>query len=315
MTTKERRKYPTVLRYPGGKSRVIYRLYRQNMIPQSIKEYREGFLGGGSCALAFSTMYPNIPVWVNDLYTNLYHFWSQLQNNSDSLINRLLELKNEACIHKDYDKKTLEGFSQEVVDELEKKHRELYANMRGLIDTSEDPHDLATAFYVLNRSSFGGFTEQNKNAFIRDSYKDTIFSQSKIKKLANISKIIQPWRITNGDYRDLMEAPGEDVFVFLDPPYLIKDMLYGKNKEMHTGFSHEDFVESCKKTPHNWMITYNVHPWLKEQYADYTMELFEFRYSLAHRAENKNKKEELLIMNYTPEKSSTNNIISELLDV
>ena len=75
MTTKERRKYPTVLRYPGGKSRVIYRLYRKNMLPQSIKEYREGFLGGGSCALAFSTMYPDIPVWVNDLYTNLYHFW------------------------------------------------------------------------------------------------------------------------------------------------------------------------------------------------------------------------------------------------
>ena len=170
--------------------------------------------------------------------------------------------------------------------------------MRDLIDTSTDPFDIATSFYILNRSSFGGFTEQNKNAFIRDSYKNTIFSQSKIKKLSDISTIIQPWRITNQDYRDLMTAPGEDVFVFLDPPYLIKDMLYGKNKEMHTGFSHEDFVQSCKDTPHNWMITYNEHEWLREQFADYHMENFEFRYSLAHRSENKNKKEELLIMNY-----------------
>ena len=264
MTTKERRKYPTVLRYPGGKSRVIYRLYRKNMLPQSIKEYREGFLGGGSCALAFSTMYPDIPVWVNDLYTNLYHFWSQLQTNSDSLINRLLELKDEACRSED-------------VDELERKHRELYASMRGLIDGSTDPLDLATAFYVLNRSSFGGFTEQNKNAFIRDSYKNTIFSQSKIRKLADISNIIQPWRITNQDYRNLMTEPGEDVFIFLDPPYLIKDMLYGKNKEMHTGFSHDDFIQSCKDTPHNWMITYNEHPWLREQFSEFHLENFEFR--------------------------------------
>ncbi len=300
MTTKERRKYPTVLRYPGGKSRVIYRLYRKNMLPQSIKEYREGFLGGGSCALAFSTMYPDIPVWVNDLYTNLYHFWSQLQTNSDSLINRLLELKDEACRAED-------------VDELERKHRELYASMRGLIDGSTDPLDLATAFYVLNRSSFGGFTEQNKNAFIRDSYKNTIFSQSKIRKLADISNIIQPWRITNQDYRNLMTEPGEDVFIFLDPPYLIKDMLYGKNKEMHTGFSHDDFIQSCKDTSHNWMITYNEHPWLREQFSEFHLENFEFRYSLAHRAANKNKKVELLIMNYTSPEEISNNVIEELL--
>lgn len=299
--TTERRKYPTVLRYPGGKSRIIYYLFRKEMLPENIKEYREGFLGGGSCALTFSVMYPGIPVWVNDLYYNLFAFWTQLQKNPDSLINRLLELKDEAC-------------RAEGVEELEEKHRALYAEMRGLIDTSDDDFDLATAFYVLNRSSFGGFTEQNKNAFIRDSYKNTIFSQSKIKKLANISEIIQPWRITNQDYRDLMGAPGEDVFVFLDPPYLIKDMLYGKNKEMHSGFSHEDFVQSCKDTPHNWMITYNEHPWLREQFADFHMENFEFRYSLAHRKENKNKKEELLIMNYQlPRDLSKNNVIENLL--
>ena len=69
----------TPLRYPGGKSRIVYYLFRKSMIPQSIKEYREGFLGGGSCALAFSTMYPDVPVWVNDLYYNLYIFWTQLQ--------------------------------------------------------------------------------------------------------------------------------------------------------------------------------------------------------------------------------------------
>ena len=299
--TTERRKYPTVLRYPGGKSRIIYYLFRKNMLPENIKEYREGFLGGGSCALAFSVMYPDVPVWVNDLYYNLFAFWTQLQKNPDPLINRLLELKDEAC-------------RADGVEELEKKHRALYADMRDLINTSDDDFDLATAFYVLNRSSFGGFTEQNKNAFIRDSYKNTIFSQNKIKKLANISKIIQPWRITNQDYRDLMEGPGEDVFVFLDPPYLIKDMLYGKDKEMHTSFCHEAFVKACKDTPHNWMITYNEHPWLREQFADFHMENFEFRYSLAHRKENKNKKEELLVMNYQlPRDLPKNNVIEQLL--
>jgi DNA adenine methylase len=303
---RERRKYPTALRYPGGKSRIIYYLFRRDMIPSNIKEYREGFLGGGSCALAFSTMYPDIPVWVNDLYYNLYIFWSQLQTNSDSLINRLLELKDEACRAAD-------------PDELERKHRELYGNMRALIESSNDPSDLATAFYILNRSSFGGFTEQGKNSFIRDAYKNTIFSQSKIKKLANISKIMQPWKITNQDYRVLMDEPGEDVFVFLDPPYMIKDFLYGKDKEMHTSFSHDDFIEACKRCKHHWQITYNEHPYLREQFADFHMENFEFTYSMAHRTDTeqgvqkRNKKEELLIYNYDLCRDEHCNVLEELL--
>ncbi len=41
----------------------------------TIKQYHEGFLGGGSVALAFSRQYPDIPVWVNDLYVPLFNFW------------------------------------------------------------------------------------------------------------------------------------------------------------------------------------------------------------------------------------------------
>lgn len=269
------------------------------MIPQGIKEYREGFLGGGSCALTFSTMYPEIPVWVNDLYTNLYTFWTQLRDNSDSLTNRILELKDAACVSPED-------------SQLEENHRNLYNSMRDLITTSEDPHDIATAFYILNRCSFGGFTEQNKNSFTHDCYRGRIFSYSKIKQLPAIATLMSRWRITNLDYRELMYGAGGDVFVFLDPPYLIKDMLYGKDKEMHTGFSHEEFVSACKECDHSWMITYNENEWLREQFSDYRLENFEFRYSLAHRSENKNKNEELLIMNYG-ETVTQNNILSELL--
>ena len=131
--TTERRKYPTVLRYPGGKSRIIYYLFRKNMLPENIKEYREGFLGGGSCALAFSVMYPDVPVWVNDLYYNLFAFWTQLQKNPDPLINRLLELKDEAC-------------RADGVEELEKKHDFIY-DMRTL---STLMMILTCYVYVLN---------------------------------------------------------------------------------------------------------------------------------------------------------------------
>ena len=61
------------------------------------------------------------------------------------------------------------------------------------------------------------------------------------------------------------------------------------------------------------MITYNEHPWLRTV-RDFHMENFEFRYSLNYRKENKNKKEELLVMNYQlPRDLPKNNVIEDLL--
>ena len=61
----------TPLRYPGGKSRACVRLY--DWFPADIEEFREPFVGGGSVALYFSQLHPDVPVWINDLYLSLIH--------------------------------------------------------------------------------------------------------------------------------------------------------------------------------------------------------------------------------------------------
>jgi len=58
-------------------------------------QYREPFLGGGSVALWVTKQYPDLLVWVNDLYEPLYNFWNQLQCNGKELESKLLELKQE----------------------------------------------------------------------------------------------------------------------------------------------------------------------------------------------------------------------------
>ncbi len=249
------------------------------MIPQNISEYREGFVGGGSCALAFSEMYPDTPVWVNDLFYELYCFWTQLQKDPTRLHAAAHEVKDNCG------------------DSLE-SHKEEYIRIKALFDNPGDDFDRALTFYCLNRMSFGGMIGSKSN-FTGDSFRGKIFDRQKIENLLSVSKVIQNWKITNVDYRELMTTPGDDIFVFLDPPYKIKDMLYGKKGDMHKTFSHEEFVEACKNCSHNWQITYNENEWLREQFKDYHMENFEFTYSLAHRPDsNKNKKEELLIYNY-----------------
>ena len=56
----------TPLRYPGGKSRAVPKLCQ--WLPAEVTEYRESFLGGGSMAIEMTKRYPDISIWVNDLY-------------------------------------------------------------------------------------------------------------------------------------------------------------------------------------------------------------------------------------------------------
>src|SRR5210317_684222 len=89
----------TPLRYPGGKSRATKFLF--DYLPNEIGSYREPFLGGGSFAIEFSKRYPEKPVWVNDIYLNLFCFWDQLQKNNEALHSAILSRKMQAESYED----------------------------------------------------------------------------------------------------------------------------------------------------------------------------------------------------------------------
>jgi len=274
----------TPFRYPGGKSKAIKTLSK--WYPKVIEEYREPFLGGGSIAIDVTKANPDIPVWVNDLYVPLYNFWRQLRNRGEELSERVREEKQNM----------LDSGSQDEKDSFAKNLFNRYASE---IDNYGD-FEKAVAFFIMNKCSYSGLTE---NSTFSVTAANSNFSLVGAKKLAEFSKLIKNWKITNIDYSQVMNADGpENTFVFLDPPYDIKDFLYGKNREMHKSFDHEVFAENVYKCPHKFMITYNVNDRLLELYKDYYLEYWKLRYSMVHRGDKNtqdNVKTELLVTNYS----------------
>jgi DNA adenine methylase len=262
----------TPLRYPGGKSRVAPMLLEK--FPSGIKEFREPFLGGASVALLFSQKYPEIPVWVNDKYEYLYNFWVTLQEDGDNLSDVLVGIKEE--------------------NSTEDKAKELFISAKEEISKA-DPFRKAVLFWILNKCSYSGLTE---NSSFSASASCQNFTTRGARHLKSISEIIQHWEITNLDYTEVLQPDGDGVFCFLDPPYKIGSYLYGTNAEMHKTFDHDDFIAECKKCPNKWMVTYNNDIDLKEGYAGYNQEEFRITYGMKHRADNKHKKE-LLVTNFT----------------
>ena len=281
----------TPLRYPGGKSKAIKTL--SQWYPQIISEYREPFIGGGSIAIDVTKANPDIPVWINDLYVPLYNFWVQLRDHGQDLSESVREQKE----------KMLESGTQ---DEKDQFARDLFNQYAAEIDTYDD-FQKAVAFFIMNKCSYSGLTE---NSTFSRTAANSNFSLVGADKLAQFSELIKNWKITNIDYSEVMNVEGSDnTFVFLDPPYDIKDFLYGKNREMHKSFDHDKFANDVYECPHKFMITYNDNERLRELYRDYYIEEWKLRYSMVHRGDKNtqdNVKTELLITNYPTEKETVN---------
>ena len=287
----------TCLRYPGGKSKAIKTL--SQWYPKVISEYREPFIGGGSIAIDITKANPNIPVWVNDLYVPLYNFWVQLRDRGEELSERVREEKQRTLDEGDKDKVTA-------------KAKELFNRYKEEIDTYGD-FEKAVAFFIMNKCSYSGLTE---NSTFSQTASNSNFSLVGADKLAQYSQLIKNWKITNIDYSEVMRGGGSrDTFIFLDPPYDIKDFLYGKNREMHKKFDHDRFADDVYNCIHKFMITYNVNERLLELYKNYNLKEWKLRYSMAHRGDkgtNENIKTELLVTNYETEPNTLYDIIGGL---
>ena len=270
----------TPLRYPGGKSRAIKKMapYFPNL--GEYDEYREPFLGGGSVALHVAQTYPNISIWVNDLYEPLYTFWKQLQISGTKLTNELRQLKSRYP-----DRGSARGLFLEAREYL---NRDLF---------NSEPFHRAISFYVVNKCSFSGLTESSS---FSAQASDQNFTMRGIEKLPYYSQVIQKWHITNLSYEKLM-TDDDGVFLYLDPPYSIKDNLYGKKGTMHSGFSHETFHKTCDKYKVDQMISYNSDNLIKERFQGWKAQEYDHTYtmrSVGDYMKDQQKRKELILLNY-----------------
>ena len=128
-------KYKTPLRYPGGKSKAMNKMAPYFPPKDSVKHYREPFLGGGSVALWMTQNYNPETVWVNDLYWSLYNFWVNLRDHGDTISDALIETKN----------------NYNTPD----KARELFETAKKeLSDKDATPIEKAINFWIVNKCSF-----------------------------------------------------------------------------------------------------------------------------------------------------------------
>ena len=275
--------FKTPLRYPGGKSRACKKM--EPFIPdlRDYDVYYEPFLGGGSVALHITKKYPKLKIYVNDLYEPLYNFWVQLQTNGDYVHSQLQELKS---THPD------RNSARELFEDAKEK----------LYDSDVTDEERAVYFYIINKCSFSGLTESSS---FSEQASDANFSMRGIDKLPVYTKLIRNWRITNYNYgnfiNEILWFRNRKYFIYLDPPYDIKDNLYGKKGSMHKKFDHDKFAKDCEIYNSDMLISYNSEQLVKNRFKDWNCAEFDLTYTMRSVGEymrNQKTRKELLLFNY-----------------
>lgn len=262
------------LRYPGGKSRAISQIIKH--LPINFSEYREPFVGGGSLFIYLKQKRPDLKIWINDLNPELYYFWKYAQINSEKLADAILKIKQERTDGQDL-------FSELVNIDLK--------------NLSE--FERAARFFILNRVTFSGTVESG--GYSQAAYEKR-FTYSSIERLAQIGQVLDGVRVTNSDYKEVIGQNGEDVFIFLDPPYLkaTKSKLYGRKGILHTIFDHIEFADQMKKCKYLWLVTYDDCDEIRCNFSYAHLYKWQLQYGMNNYKQGKaDKGNELFIMNYS----------------
>ena len=116
--------------------------------------------------------------------------------------------------------------------------------------------------------------------------------------------------LLHSDYSTVL-SDDRDVFVYLDPPYDIKDVLYGKKGNMHRGFDHDQVALTCGRSKCAQLISYNADLHVRDRFMDWQQGTYKLKYTMRSTGtymKDQKKRDELVLMNFAwdaPEDGST----------
>lgn len=305
---KENKMIYSCLSYPGAKRKVIDQLIE--VMPDGIEDWREPFLGGGSVSIGFlqSAKAKDCKKFiVGDLYTELWMFWVQLQKNPKAVADAVQNMFYANCkLHDDLvdTPKDAKEFEQKFAIAKEEALKFWKWTQEDNTIKQLNDVDRAARFFIVNHISFSSMSDSGSLSM--DRYQG--FNMGYLKRLYEVSEVIQKLEILNAPFQTTMADVGENSFVFLDPPYIAQEKsgLYGKNGSTHHGFPHQELADLCKSLKCKWLMTIDDSIAARKLYAGCEINTFHIPYTMAmNNADDALAGEELLVSNYDiyPEES------------
>lgn len=264
--------------YIGSKYRFMKTI--AHCFPESIENYHEPFVGGGSVFLYLSSLreYESMKSYINDIDKNIINCFRAIKSDVETVVNYLKKLDRH---------KTKKDFNYIV----------------NIYNNNELHHTLKAAIFIyISKIAFNSRLNHNENDdnikpnYSKANTKKHIYDEHNIR---DISKVLKNTSIYNMDFDSFIKktCPQRGDFVFFDPPYYV-EQVGSYYKERFLIQDYEKLLKVCDKLTRNnvnWMITLNAHPRMKKLFKNYKIKTFQ-KYS--NISNGKGNEHEMVIVNY-----------------
>ncbi len=196
-----------VIKWAGGKSSLLTQF--EGYFPQNCNRYLEPFLGSGAVFLALDH---KVPAIINDSNQELFNLYSVLKSNTNELICKLEELK--------------ENYSEDF-----------YYRLR-----SENPKnniEQAARTIFLNKCGFNGLYRQNSKGIFNVPFgkRNKCPQLYEADNLQSVAKRLQKATLLAKDYTEILLMAKAGDFIYCDPPYQPLSKTASFNSYQAGGFS------------------------------------------------------------------------------
>lgn len=282
------------IKWVGGKTALLPEIERR--LPGNINSgtvtYVEPFVGGGAFLFHMLKYHNFKEVIINDLNKPLIDCYSCFQNPRlfTELASRISALEDQYNRSKD----------------KEKFYYDIRIGFNDLLkENSLIPIPLCAAYFIfLNKTCFNGLYRVNKKGefnvpwgkkseikiYDEQQYKDISMALSKVKTSA-------------GDYGFVQNIKGDNIFVYMDPPYMPeKEESFTSYTPM--GFDikeQERLLSVCDKLTKNgikWMQSNSNSQIIKDLYKEYNIKEVTAPRFVGAKSDSRGKVQELIITNY-----------------
>lgn len=278
-----------IFRYPGGKSKKRIREQIISKFPKNYIEFRDAMVGGGG-------IFFHVPInkkrWINDLDENLISVYKELKENSKKFIKKCRKIESEK--------------EDDLLVKAKSGGKALCnARLKSVFDKlKNNKSDPALKYLFINRTVWGGRVNYDIESRLYFSNPSgwKIVHTDKIEKAANI---IKNTKITSLDYKKVLEEEGENVLIYLDPPYVSNTKLDKNSRLYKHNFEdndHEELCDNIKNCKHKIILSYDDNPLIRKLYKNFNIYKTSWIYcgTSSAKTHSKSKKtgKELIITNY-----------------
>jgi DNA adenine methylase len=289
--------FNSLLRYPGGKAKLLKPVLFELLRDDRSYEYREPFFGGGAIGLGYLAANPDVRrVWLNDKDNGISSLWTAVIWYPGDLKDRIRSfqptpkaffeirerLRSADTIATQRDTITQVGFDKLAI------HRISYSGLG-----------------TMAGGPLGGRRQESTGAIASRWNPDRLCSTVDALHARLVVCDVRHGSCTCLDFEQVIQDDSCPSVIYLDPPY------YGKGTELYqcsfTHADHERLAALLKTSKHRWVLSYDDCPAIRELYGWANIQVINVGYSITPRKDKETgekvsqTKSELLIVNGTYE--------------